>query len=144
MDSHYRLSENQRFPKNDTPWNVYITANKVFFIPVDRQTSELKKLKLTYSSITRIGFLGGAIGGALMALVAHALLNSRTEDARASALAHLRRISIADLERLEGYSCLRSEIRFEEKRKDTYRVHLGKNWVLVDGPSARDLERALA
>src|SRR5262249_5832616 len=130
MSSQYALSENQRFPKNDMPWNIYITANKVFFIPVDKQTPELKKLRLAYSSILRIGFVGGAIGGALMALVAHVLLNSKTEAARVRALERLRHISTDDLERLEGYSCLRGEVRFEEKRKDNYRVHLGKDWVL--------------
>jgi len=144
MKPPYSLAENQRFPKNVTPWNVYITADKVFFIPVDRQTPEIKRLNITYMSIRAIGLRFGLLGGLLVVLPLEALMKPKMEAARTKALEKLRHISVANLERLEGYSCLCSQVQFEEKRKDTYRVHLGKDWVLVDGPSARELQSAIA
>jgi hypothetical protein len=144
MSPQYKLAENQRFPKNVTPWNVYITASKVYFIPVDKQSPELKRLNTTYMAISVIGYRFGILGVLLVVGPLDAIMKPKMEAARARALERLRSISIADLQRLEGYSCLRSEVGFEEKRKGNYRVHLGKDWVLVDGPSARDLQRAMA
>jgi hypothetical protein len=110
MNAHYKLLENQRFPKNVTPWNIYITTNKVFFIPVDKQTPELKRLNMTYMSIRAVGYRLGVLGALLVVLPLDAIVQPKMEAARARALERLRRISIADLEQLEGYRCLRGEV----------------------------------
>ena len=92
MNRPYTLAKNQQFPKNITPWNIYITANKVFFIPLDKQTPVLKKLNMTYMSISAIGYRFGILGALLVVLPLDAIMHPKMEAAC---------VSIADLERLD-------------------------------------------
>jgi len=84
----------------------------------------------------RLGILGALIPLELF-------INPKIKREREIVMDRLRNVSIGELRELPGYSAPKRDVRFEEKKKGRYRIHLGENWLLLDGQSAQDLHSAI-
>jgi len=141
--SPYKLAENIKILKTNDRYNVYITKDAVYFVAVDKCSPTLKKLKRTYASINHVGVYFGALGGLLTAIPTELFIAPKINREREVVLDRLRNISMDELNSLPGYGARKQDVKFEEHKKDRYRVHIGDNWLLLDGQSARDLQAAI-
>lgn len=143
MNQSYSLSENVKIVKQNSPYNVYITSENVYFVSIDKSSPRLKKLKKTYTAINAVGIRFGALGALITMIPLELFVTPRINRERTQALNNLRNIDVNQLDSLDGYGCPRREVVFEEKKKDRYKIHLGDNWLLLSGNDARDLHKAL-
>ena len=139
----YKLAENIKILKSNDRYNVYITRDSVYFVAVDKCSPTLKKLKRTYTSINTVGIRFGALGALITAIPLEIFIMPKINRERENVLNSLRNVSLSELNNLPGYGAHKQEVQFEERKKDRYRVHLGDNWLLLDGQSARDLQSQL-
>jgi hypothetical protein len=143
MNPPYKLAENIKVLKTNDRYNVYITNDNVYFVAIDKCSPLLKKLKRTYTSINAVGIRFGALGALITIIPLEIFVMPKINKERESVLANLRTISLSELDSLPGYGAHRHDVQFEERKKDRYRVHLGDNWLLLDGQNARDLQAQL-
>ncbi len=139
----YQLSESVKILKTNDIYNVYITKDNVYFVAIDKCSPALKKLKRTYASINRAGIYFGALGALITAIPTEIFVMPKIKREREAVLDNLRNVSLDELNRLPGYGAPKHDVQFEERKKDRYRVHMGENWLLLDGQSARDLQSAI-
>jgi hypothetical protein len=139
----YNLAENVKILKTNDRYNVYITSDSVYFVAIDKCSYSLKKLKRTYTSINAVGIRFGALGALITTIPLEMFVMPKINRERENVLNSLRNISLSKLNDLPGYGARKQDVQFEERKKERYRVHLGDNWLLLDGQSARNLEAQL-
>lgn len=143
MSENYKILEDIETLNNKGRYNIYITTDKVFCISIDNYTSALRKLSKISGTLGGIGGVLGIVGILIVSVPIGIFVAPRYKKEKEIALDKMRNIDIHELEGLKGYSCMRLEIEFEKMKKERYRVHVGKDWLLLNDADAVNLQTIL-
>jgi hypothetical protein len=143
MSQGYKLAENVVTTNNKGCFNIYITKDSIYCVPIDNYTPELKRLSKIGGALGGVGGLLGIVGIFLISIPTGIFISPRYSREKGKALDKLRNISIQELEKLKGYSCLRHEVEFEKTKKESYKVHIGKDSLLLTKSDVASLHKEL-
>ncbi len=143
MSEDYKLAENVVTANNKGSYNVYITKDKIYFVSIDNYTPELRRLSNISGTLGGIGGVLGIVGIFLISIPIGIFISPRYNREKEKALEKMKDISVQELEKLKGYSCMRQEVEFEKTKKEDYKVHIGKDWLLLTETDASSLHNEL-
>ncbi len=144
MSEDYKLAENVITANNKGSYNVYITKDRIYFVSIDNYTPELRRLSNISGTLGGIGGVLGIVGIFLISIPIGIFISPRYNREKEKALEKLRDISIQELDKLKSFSCMQQEVEFEKAKKETYKVHIGKDWLLLTDADASSLHKVLA